>query len=194
MNKHILLIISLAFITGLVLSACQSGGSEGGSPLNTLTAEEKEQGFVLLFDGKTFDGWRGYHKEAFPEQGWIIEDGALKCVGSGEGEAGGGGGDIIYEKRFKDFHLKLEWKISPAGNSGIFYLAEELDGEPIWKSSPEMQVLCNEGHLDAQLGKDGNRQAGALYDLIPAVPGMLLAPEQDAVMQEELLAAVRGEQ
>ena len=120
MNKHILLIISLAFITGLVLSACQSGGSEGGSPLNTLTAEEKEQGFVLLFDGKTFDGWRGYHKEAFPEQGWIIEDGALKCVGSGEGEAGGGGGDIIYEKRFKDFHLKLEWKISFAGNSFPF--------------------------------------------------------------------------
>jgi hypothetical protein len=170
MKKNILLMIALAFAAGLILSACRSGGSGEETTLNTLTAEEKEEGFILLFDGKTFDGWRGYGKESFPEQGWVMENGAMKCVGSGVGEAGGGGGDIIYDKKFKDFHLKLEWKISPAGNSGIFYLAEELENEPIWKSSPEMQVLCNEGHLDARLGKDGNRQAGALYDLIPAVP------------------------
>ncbi|HHS13459.1 MAG TPA: DUF1080 domain-containing protein [bacterium] len=170
MNKTILLMIALAFTAGLIFSACRSGDTQKETALNTLTAEEKEEGFMLLFDGKTFGGWRGYGRESFPDRGWVIEDGALKCVGSGEGEAGGGGGDIIYEQRFKDFHLKLEWKISPKGNSGIFYLAEELEDEPIWKSAPEMQVLCNEGHLDAKLGKDGNRQAGALYDLIPAVP------------------------
>ena len=90
--------------------------------------------------------------------------------GSGKGEAGGGGGDIITLNKYKDFELSLEWKISEGGNSGIFYLAQELEGKPIYMSSPEMQMLDNEKHPDARLGKDGNRQAGALYDLIPAVP------------------------
>jgi len=61
-------------------------------------------------------------------------------------------------------------EISEGGNSGIFYLAQEKEGVPIWKSAPEMQILDNAKHPDAKLGKDGNRQAGALYDLIPAVP------------------------
>jgi hypothetical protein len=137
---------------------------------NMLTAEELAQGYVMIFDGKTSTGWRGYNKPAFPDSGWVVEDGALRCIGSGMGEAGGKGGDIIYDQKFKDFILKLEWKISKGGNSGIFYLGQEIPGEPVWKSAPEMQVLDNIGHLDAQLGKDGNRKAGSLYDLIPAVP------------------------
>lgn len=137
--------------------------------LNTLTEEEAEEGFFLLFDGETVDGWRGYNRDAFPESGWVIGDGVLQVQGAGTGEAGGQGGDIIYDQKFLDFHLKLEWKVSPAGNSGIFYLAQEIEGEPIWKSAPEMQVLC-EQHIDATLGVDGNRKAGSLYDLIPANP------------------------
>jgi len=138
---------------------------------NTLTAKEKEQGFVLLFDGKTTEGWRNYGKETFPS-GWIIEDGALKCNGSGRGEAGAAdGGDIIYDKKFSNFTVRLEWKISAGGNSGIFYLGQESpEYDFIWKTAPEMQVLDNELHPDAELGKDGNRQAGSLYDLIPAKP------------------------
>lgn len=66
--------------------------------------------------------------------------------------------------------MSLEWKISEGGNSGIFYLAEEIEGEPIFTSAPEMQVLDNERHPDARLGKDGNRKSGSLYDLIPADP------------------------
>jgi hypothetical protein len=138
--------------------------------LNTLTAEEVEQGFILMFDGETSNGWRAYGKDAFPASGWVIEDGVLQVQGEGTGEAGGEGGDIIFDRKFKDFHLKLEWKVSSGGNSGIFYLAQELEGEPIWKSAPEMQILCNERHIDAQLGVDGNRKAGSLYDLIPAKP------------------------
>jgi hypothetical protein len=98
-----------------------------------------------------------------------VEDGTLHVVGSGRGEAGGGG-DIITTQKYGNFELSLEWKVSEGGNSGIFYLAQEIEGEPIWKSSPEMQILDNERHADAKLGKDGNRQAGSLYDLIPAVP------------------------
>ena len=137
---------------------------------NMLTAAEQAEGWILMFDGKTTSGWRGYSKPAFPDSGWAVEDGTIRCLASGQGEAGGAGGDIIYDRKFKDFRLKLEWKISPGGNSGIFYLGQEIPNEPVWKSAPEMQVLDNIGHPDALLGKDGNRQAGSLYDLIPAVP------------------------
>ena len=133
---------------------------------NNLTQAEIEDGWVLLFDGETPDGWRGYHKESFPEKGWVIEDGTLHVLGSGKGEAGGGG-DIITDKKYKNFELSLEWKVSEGGNSGIFYLAQEKPDQPIWKSAPEMQILDNDKHPDARLGKDGNRAAGSLYDLIP---------------------------
>lgn len=162
-------IFVMIVFTGLSFTSCKSKTEEAKSATATKKQEVTED-WIVLFDGSGTTGWRGYNKESFPERGWIIEDGALKCIGSGSGEAGGRGGDIIYNQRFKDFHLKLEWKISPGGNSGIFYLAEEVPGEAIWKSAPEMQILDNERHLDAQLGVNGNRQAGSLYDLIPAVP------------------------
>ena len=137
---------------------------------NQLSKKEKKEGWVLLFDGKTTDEWRGYGKDAFPK-GWTIEDGAIKCNGSGRGEAGArDGGDIITKKKYQNFELALEWKISEGGNSGIFILGQEVEGEPIYMSSPEMQVLDNEKHPDAKLGRNGNRQAGSLYDLIPATP------------------------
>ncbi len=136
---------------------------------NQLTQAEIDDGWVLLFDGETPTGWRAYGKDAFPA-GWEVVDGTLHCQGSGRGEAGGvEGGDIVYEKPFSNFHLKLEWKISEGGNSGIFYLGQETH-DFIWKTAPEMQVLDNEKHPDAEAGIAGNRQAGALYDLIPAVP------------------------
>ncbi|MCD4769596.1 MAG: DUF1080 domain-containing protein [Bacteroidales bacterium] len=129
-----------------------------------------DEDWVVLFDGTSTDNFRGYGKETFPEQGWIIEDGALKVEGSGKGEAGGGGGDIITINKYGNFELSLEWKVSEGGNSGIFYLAREMEGKPIYVSAPEMQILDNEKHPDALLGNEGNRQAGSLYDLIPAVP------------------------
>lgn len=138
--------------------------------LNKLTAEEANSGWQLLFDGKTSNGWRGYNKKEFPK-GWEVVDGTLHCIGTGKGEAGAeNGGDIIYDKKFKNFQLKLEWKIQEGGNSGIFYLGQEIPEWPIYKTAPEMQILDNERHPDAMLGKDGNRQAGSLYDLIPAKP------------------------
>lgn len=139
---------------------------------NTLSEAEKADGWKLLFDGETSEGWRNYGKETFPD-GWVVEDGMIHCPGSGRGEAGGKDrGDIIYgEQPFDNFHLKLEWKISEGGNSGIFYLGQESDEyDYIWKTAPEMQILDNEKHPDAQMGTNGNRQAGSLYDLIAADP------------------------
>jgi hypothetical protein len=138
--------------------------------MNALTSQEKAQGWVLLFDGKTNEGWRGYNKTAFPAA-WTVENGVLRLKGSGNGEAGAvDGGDIIYKEKFSNFDLKMEWKISEGGNSGIFILAKEVPGWEIYRTAPEMQVLDNDRHPDALLGKDGNRKAGSLYDLIPAKP------------------------
>lgn len=180
-------VISLFFLTGLFLTgiiafSCKSAGTKSDdaeakteevqeeAKLNELTQAEIDEGWKLLFDGKTSEGWRGFGKDSFPK-GWSVEDGTLHCMGSGRGEAGAQeGGDIIYDKKFSNFDLKLEWKISEGGNSGIFYLGQEGNYDFIWKTAPEMQVLDNEKHPDAMLGKDGNRKAGSLYDLIPADP------------------------
>jgi len=174
-----LLVLSFALISFIFTSCKTKSGqqpAEGETEEvveevgnNQLTQPEIEDEWILLFDGKTFEGWRGYNKTAFPDTGWNIDDESLHCLETGTGEAGLGG-DIIYDKKFSNFHLKLDWKVGPGGNSGIFYLGQEIEGWPIWKTAPEMQILDNERHPDAMLGKDGNRQAGALYDLIPAVP------------------------
>ena len=133
---------------------------------NTLSEQELADGWVLMFNGLTSDGWRSHNGEDFPENGWEVTDGTIHVLGSGRGEAGGGG-DILFDKKFSNFELSLEWKVSEGGNSGIFYLAQEVPGDPVWKSAPEMQILDNERHPDGKLGVDGNRAAGALYDLIP---------------------------
>jgi len=141
-------------------------------PLNQLTDAEKAQGWILMFDGKTSDGWRGYNKTNFPAA-WVVEDGTLRCRGEeARGDTGKvDGGDIVYAKRlFSDFDLRLEWKISQTGNSGVFYLGREVQGWPLYKSAPEMQILDNEKNPDALRGSNGNRKAGSLYDLIAANP------------------------
>ncbi|MDR1808967.1 MAG: DUF1080 domain-containing protein [Prevotella sp.] len=132
-------------------------------------AKDKD-GYITLFDGKTFDGWRGYLKDTVPGK-WVIEDEAIKFVGSGAGEAqSADGGDIIFAHKFKNFELTFDWKASKGANSGVFLLAREVKGEPIYISSPEYQILDNENHPDAQLGIDGNRKSASLYDMKPAVP------------------------
>ena len=158
------IIIYMNVIAMIFLVSCK-----GQQKLQEQSDKGAEENWVMLFDGKSTDQWRGYNSETFPEKGWVVEDGTLHVQGSGKGEAGGGG-DIITKNKYKDFELSLEWKVSEGGNSGIFYLAQEKPDQPIWKSAPEMQILDNAKHPDAKLGVDGNRAAGALYDLIPAKP------------------------
>jgi len=157
-------------LAGLFLLSILCSCSTTQEP-NTLSKAEAKKGFVLLFDGTSTDGWRGYQKDHFPGK-WIIDDNCIRCQASGRGEAGAlDGGDIIFDKQFSNFHLKLEWKIAEGGNSGIFYLgSEDTAYNAIYRTAPEMQVLDNAKHPDAKLGKDGNRKAGSLYDLIPADP------------------------
>ncbi|MDR1114791.1 MAG: DUF1080 domain-containing protein [Tannerella sp.] len=129
-----------------------------------------KDGYYVIFDGSSFNGWRGYNKDEVPER-WTIDDGSMKFTGSGIGEAQEkDGGDIIFAHKFKNFELTFDWKVAKGSNSGVLYLAQEIKGEPIWISSPEYQILDNANHEDAKAGEDGNRQSASLYDMIPAKP------------------------
>jgi hypothetical protein len=129
-----------------------------------------KDGFYILFDGKTLNGWRGYNRDDIPAR-WTVDaaEDAIKFSGSGAGEAQeGDGGDLIFGHKFKNFEFSIDWKVSRRGNSGIFYLAQEIKDEPIYISSPESQVLDNENHPDARAGE--NRKSSSLYDMIAADP------------------------
>ena len=139
------------------------------SQVNLDDFAKDSDGYITLFDG-TFNGWRGYNRDDVPAR-WVIEDGAIKFNGSGGGEAQeADGGDIIFAHKFKNFELTFEWKVAKGANSGVFLLAREIKGEPIYISSPEYQILDNENHPDAKEGENGNRQSASLYDMIPAFP------------------------
>ena len=129
---------------------------------------------VSLFNGKDLNGWTAVLEDStlHPSTEFTVEDGAIKINGSGMGEAGAqDGGDLIYaNKKFKNFELEFEYKVDKGANSGVFYLAQEIPGQPIFISAPEYQVLDNANHPDAKLGVDGNRQSASLYDMIPAKP------------------------
>ncbi|MEX0995102.1 MAG: DUF1080 domain-containing protein [Balneolaceae bacterium] len=147
--------------------AANTLNGQSGDRLNRLTAEEKAEGWQLLFDGNSTDHWRGYNMERFPDEVWVVEDGALVFRPK---EGVSGGKDIITKETYRDFEFKIEWMIEKGGNSGIFHHVLEQPGVAIYWSGPEFQILDNINHPDADQGVDGNRKAGSLYDLIPADP------------------------
>ncbi len=143
---------------------------------NSLTDKEKVEGWVLLFDGTSFEGWRGLGIEGIPEGHWVIEEGAIKKVPrenvplqqDGQPLVGG---DLITTQTYENFELSFEWKISPAGNSGIKYnVSEEMSTAYPPNTAAlgfEYQVLDDAGHPDAQVSE--THTAAALYDLIAPI-------------------------
>lgn len=126
---------------------------------NTLSADEKAQGWKLLFDGQTTEGWRNF-KSSDIGPAWKVENGTLTLETGGEEK----GGDIITDQEYENFELSLEWKIEEGGNSGIIYhVLEEDQYDRVWHTGPEMQILDDKGHPDAKFDK---HRAGDLYDLI----------------------------
>lgn len=158
----------LLFALACSVTACASTKNTMQSTNNAAAAND--DGWINLFDGKTTTGWHSYGKSAAGEA-WKAENGVLHLDAASKKE-GKPGGDLLTNEEFENFHLKMEWKISPKGNSGIiFYVQDDIAKFPnTYNSGPEMQVLDNGtptslGHTDAKLY---THRAGDLYDLLAA--------------------------
>ncbi|MCK0188665.1 DUF1080 domain-containing protein [Arenibacter sp. F20364] len=135
---------------------------------NQLTPNEVRKGWRLLWNGKTTEGWRGAKLDAFPEKGWVMEDGTLSVLSSGGAESRNGG-DIVTTAAFSNFELSVDFKLTKGANSGIKYFVDpELNKGEGSAIGLEFQVLDDKEHPDAKMGKNGNRTVGSLYDLIRA--------------------------
>ncbi|HEY0273439.1 MAG TPA: DUF1080 domain-containing protein [Chitinophaga sp.] len=156
MKKHV-------FLAALLTIAAAAGVSAQ----NQLTAQEKKDGFKLLWDGKTTNGWRRAFSKDFPTHGWEIKNGVLTVLPSNGGEEGGGG-DIVTVDRYSAFELRFEFKLTEGANSGVKYFVTEAENTG-GKSAIglEYQLLDDERHPDAKLGRNGDRTLSSLYDLIP---------------------------
>lgn len=141
-------------LPALLLASCATSCCEGceTDAECQLPAEEGGTAWRSLFDGETTTGWRNYGKDDISD-GWKVIDGALTMTG--------GGGDIVTVDTFGDFEFELEWQVSEAGNSGIFYNVQ-AGQNAVWATGPEMQVLDNAKHQD---GKNPFTSAGSCYAL-----------------------------
>lgn len=151
MKKH-LLIVSFA----LLLIQCRTKPVE--PILNRLSGPEIIEGWKLLFDGQTFNGWRNFKSDTLT--GWAVDSGNLVALGLGGDHAN----DIITKEQFSNFELSLEWKTSQGGNSGIFYNAlEDTSVHAIYEIAPEYQII-DEITWDGEPLKEGQKTA-ACYDM-----------------------------
>ena len=150
-----------------VLALTSALACSGNTPRPASTTTESSAmatpdtaGWRPLFDGTSAAAWRGYRSESLPA-GWRVVDGTLSRVG--------GGGDIVTREQFADFELELEWKVQPAGNSGVMFRVTEA-AEATYETGPEMQVLDDARHAD---GQSPLTSAGSAYGLYPAPKGIV---------------------
>ncbi len=130
---------------------------------NNLSNAEKKQGWKLLFDGKTTDGWKALNSDKFPEQGWQIDNGSIMTIAN-RPENPVKSTDIVTKEKFSAFELEFNFNFAEGANSGVKYFIG--NGGP--NVGMEYQVLDDQRHPDAKAGVDGNRKMGSLYDLIAA--------------------------
>ena len=164
-------------ISMLVVMFALMGCQMAGAAPNKLSAKEKAEGWKLLWDGQTTDGWHSPKSDTFPAKSWIIKDGVLSVVSSGNAEAQAGG-DIITRDRYANFELTADFKTTYSCNSGIKIFVQPdispIDPKTGVKTAAgsaigmEFQILDDAHHPDAKLGRNGDRTLGSLYDLIPA--------------------------
>lgn len=134
---------------------------------NELTPEEKSQGWKLLFDGVSSAGWESARKEAFPKEGWTIEEGIL-TIQKSDGSEARTFGDIVTSEQFSAFDLAFDFKLTDGANSGVKYFVTLAEGNSGSAIGLEYQILDDALHPDAKMGRDGNRTLASLYDLIKA--------------------------
>jgi len=142
------------FIAGFLAMAAALVAADQNQ--NALTPEEKAAGWQLLFNGVSFDGWRGYRLPGLPDSGWEIKDGLLKTVPKVRGR------ELITARKFGDFEFSWEWKISPAGNNGIkYFVTEDRPAAP----GHEYQMIDDERNEDGKVGPQ--RTTASFYDVLP---------------------------
>ena len=159
-------VFTMLFLT-VVIFGCKKVNQEEKPKANDgiVTKKEAISDWIILFDGTSYDNWRGYLTDDMYSE-WTIEDSAMVFTPSEEG-----GRNIITKDTYTNFVLSLEWKISEGGNSGVFWsVFEDPKYNEAYQTGPEIQVLDNERHPDAKANPKFH-QAGALYDLVQ--------PEQD---------------
>jgi len=153
------------YIAAMALLSCTTSNK---TTMQTNDNALANDGWISLFDGKTTSGWHTYNKKTAGNV-WKAENGELHFDGSARKAAGAEGGDLVTNEEYENFHLKLEWKISPKGNSGIIFFIHESEAHAnTYQTGLEMQVLDNgtstvPGHADA---KFYTHRAGDLYDLM----------------------------
>ncbi|NOT76377.1 MAG: DUF1080 domain-containing protein [Cyclobacteriaceae bacterium] len=135
---------------------------------NNISEQEIANGYKLLWDGATTNGWRGAYKDKFPEKGWEIKDGAIQ-VSKSTGAESENGGDIVTTNEYAAFDLQFEFKLTEGANSGVKYFVTEKEANKGSAIGLEYQVLDDEKHPDAKMGVVGNRRQASLYDLIPSL-------------------------
>ena len=151
----------------VALLVCGVSFSATAQEHNTLTKKERKAGWQLLWNGEDLTGWKSNSEKGDMNKGWKAVDGELIIM------ARSGAGDIITEKRYHDFELSIDFKITEGANSGIKYFIGENGSVGC-----EFQILDDENHPDAKMGFNGNRRLGSLYDLIPA-DGWAIASKRD---------------
>jgi hypothetical protein len=158
---YLITVLCLIIVTGTTSNGQQEKQVKN-TENNKLTKKEIKEGWVLLWDGKTNAGWRGYRTTTFPLTGWEMKDGILTVMPP-QGTAKSGG-DIITVNKYKNFELSVDFLYNPGANSGIKYF---IDGKT--NVGCEYQILDDKLHPDAKLGINGNRTLAGLYDLIPPI-------------------------
>lgn len=156
MKKYILGLAALSFAIG----SCKNANRKDNREVKTDAVHVTDSSWTPLFDGKTTTGWHTYGKDA-AGAAWSVSDGALHL----DPNTQEGRGDLVSEKSYSNFDLKLDWKVAAGSNSGIIFLVNEDTAKfsQTYSSGPEMQVLDNDGHPDGKITK---HRAGDLYDLI----------------------------
>lgn len=143
-------------------------------PANTLSDEERREGWVLLFDGKSLKGWLTSPLAEPPEPAWAVENGTLRTT------PGRGVRDyLVSEAKFRDFEFRFEWMVEAEANSGVKYRAQAWsmagpgaqDVQATWKGAArfeplacEYQIADDEKNPDAIA--DAKHSTGALYEYV----------------------------
>lgn len=137
-------------------------------------SQEKKKKSIVLFDGKSTNAWMDTKTKEFPEHGWKTENGILTVLATTENSEGGH--DIISKDQFSNFELELEVRLSEGANSGVKYkVVNTYPGNKNYLGL-EYQLIDNERHEDAKLGRNGNRKMAALYDILPARENIKINP------------------